>query len=122
MNHIMITVEPRYLPELSNESNDEYLFQYTINIENQSGEVLVLRRRKWKITDAYGYVETVSGEGVVGEQPEILPGDSYTYSSSAKLVTPWGSMSGYYEFESDSGERFEVPIPQFDLRSNITIH
>ena len=66
-------------------------------------------------------MEKVSGIGVVGEQPVLYPGDDYEYSSGAHLSTPWGCMAGYYEFEDSYGERFSVPIPNFDLKADFTV-
>lgn len=118
---IEVIVEPCYLAEQSSLMNDRYVFSYHIKIRNLGREVVTLKNRCWEITDAHGGVETVSGKGVVGEQPTLYPGDDFEYSSGTHLSTPWGSMQGRYEFEDDSGERFWVQIPPFDLKANITV-
>ena len=121
MNDIEITVEPRYLAEQSNAAKDNYVFGYYITIFNRGHDVVTLRRRYWKITDAHGDVEEVSGAGVVGEQPVLYPGDGFEYSSGAHLNTPWGSMQGHYEFEDAYGDSFAMPIPKFDLKADFTL-
>ena len=121
MNDIEITVEPRYLAEQSNVAKDNYVFGYYITIFNRGNDVVTLRRRYWKITDAHGDIEEVSGAGVVGEQPVLYPGDGFEYSSGAHLNTPWDSMQGHYEFEDACGDSFAVPIPKFDLKADFTL-
>ncbi len=121
MNEIEIVVEPRYVAEQSNMMKDRYVFAYHIVIVNHGEETVTLRRRYWEITDANGGVEKVAGAGVVGEQPTLYPGEDFAYSSGAYLSTPWGSMQGRYEFEDDTGGRFWVPIPKFDLKSDVVL-
>lgn len=122
MNEIEIIVEPSFSAEQSNIAKDKYVFSYDITIRNNSDEVITLCNRHWRITDAHGGVEKVSGVGVVGEQPVLYPGEDYYYSSGAHLKTPWGCMEGSYEFEDSYGERFSVPIPKFDLRADVVVH
>lgn len=116
---IIIRVTPHYHAEDSDILRSQYAFSYKITIENQSDETITLRHRTWHITDACGEVEKVQGVGVVGEQPVLHTGDSFEYQSGAKLTTPWGSMEGSYEFETAWGGRFSVPIPRFELKSDI---
>lgn len=121
INEVEIVVKPRYLGEQSNVMADKYVFAYEITIANHSDETITLRNRFWQITDAHGDVEKVSGAGVVGQQPMLYPGDEFEYSSGAHLNTPWGTMEGRYEFEDETGGRFFVPIPKFDLKADFTI-
>ena len=120
-NAIVVAVEPRFLPEHSDMIHDEYVFAYHIVIENRGHETVTLKRRFWRITDALGRVDEIEGEGVVGETPTLAPDDEFNYTSSARLHTPWGEMIGHYEFETDSGHRFKVPIPKFQLNANVTL-
>ena len=118
---ITVKVTPRYLPEQSDMLQDRYAFAYHVLIENESTETVTLRQRYWRITDAQGRVQEVSGAGVVGKEPVLEPWETFEYSSGAQLRTPWGMMQGHYEFELVSGERFEVPIERFDLRSDVVL-
>ena len=118
---ITIKVTSRYLPEQSDMLQDRYAFAYDVVIENESIETVTLRQRYWRISDAQGRVQEVSGAGVVGKEPTLEPWETFEYSSGAQLRTPWGMMQGHYEFELISGERFEVPIPCFDLRSDVVL-
>ena len=109
-----IQVEVQYLDHQSLPEQEHFLFAYTITISNTSDEPAQLFTRYWEITDGNGEVSEVHGAGVVGKQPVIQPGESYTYTSSAMLETPVGTMQGAYTFKSDSGV-FDVPIPLFSL-------
>ena len=117
---IRITVKPFYLDDQSSPEDEHYVFAYQVKIENQGGETVQLRNRYWQITDAYGRQQEVRGEGVVGEQPVINPGDSFEYTSGTPLSTPSGFMEGYYEMETIEGVKFEAYIPQFSLDSPFT--
>lgn len=121
VSDIMVVVEPRFLPEYSDMVHDEYVFAYHIVIENRGDETVTLKRRFWRITDAMGRIDEIEGEGVVGETPTLAPDDEFDYTSSARLHTPWGEMIGHYEFETASGERFQVPIPRFRLSADVTL-
>ena len=117
-----VTVSPRFLPEQSDPDNHRYLFAYTIRIVN-SGEVgAQLLSRHWIITDANQQVEEVRGVGVVGEQPQLAPGESFEYTSGCPLTTPFGSMRGSYQCVAEDGTRFEVPIAEFLLSVPRTLH
>jgi len=112
---IEITVEPFYLEERSQPEIGRYFWAYRITIANR-GRVTVKRvSRHWRITDASGRLEEVRGAGVVGEQPELEPGDSFQYTSGCPLATPSGFMVGTYQMVSESGEQFDVAIPAFSL-------
>ena len=112
---IEITVEPQFLEEQSSPDEGRYIWAYTVEIRNLGTETVQLRNRYWRITDALGRVEEVRGPGVVGKQPVLGPGDSFTYTSGCPLRTPSGFMAGSYEMEKGEGERFLVEIPAFSL-------
>ena len=114
---IKVTVEPIYLEEHSSPSENFYIWAYHVRIENHSKERICLRTRYWQITDAYGRAQEAIGQGVVGEQPILNPGQVYEYTSGTPLPTPSGIMMGRYQMENSSGERFEVTIPTFSLDS-----
>ena len=114
---IEVTVEPNFLPERSSVERREYFWSYTIVITNTGNETVQLRTRHWIITDATGHKETVRGEGVVGEQPVLGPGERFEYTSGVPLRTPSGFMSGRYQMVSENGERFEIDVPAFSLDS-----
>jgi len=86
-----------------------------VRISNEGRETVQLMSRHWIITDATGHVEEVRGSGVVGEQPVLRPGESFQYTSGCRLRTPSGEMHGSYFFVAEDGERFDVPIPAFQL-------
>jgi len=117
---IRITVKPFFLDEQSSPENDHYVFAYQVKIENQGAETVQLRNRYWKITDGFGHQQEVRGEGVVGEQPVISPGDSYEYTSGTPLGTSSGIMVGTYEMVTSDGESFDAAVPAFSLDSPYT--
>ena len=117
---IRITVKPFFLDEQSSPEDDHYVFAYQVTIENQGGESVQLRNRYWQITDSLGHQQEVRGEGVVGEQPVIDPGDSYEYTSGTPLGTPSGIMVGAYEMVTSNGESFDAAVPAFSLDSPYT--
>jgi ApaG protein len=114
---IKITATPQFLAEHSEPADDHYVWAYTIQLENAGSETVQLMRRHWKITDAEGQMQEVRGEGVIGEQPILAPGQSYRYTSGAALHTASGLMFGEYEMVTPLGERFEVEVPAFSLDS-----
>ncbi|MBB5517482.1 Co2+/Mg2+ efflux protein ApaG [Amphiplicatus metriothermophilus] len=114
---IRVSVDPCYLESQSDPEEGLYVWAYTIRIANDSDEIVRLRTRRWLITDALGLTEEVAGEGVVGEQPVLRPGEAFEYTSGAPLRTPSGMMVGRYGMETAAGERFEVDIPAFSLDS-----
>jgi ApaG protein len=119
---IKIFAESFYLPEQSHPDNHHYVFAYSITIENQGQETAKLLRRQWLITDANGKVQKVEGEGVVGEQPELKPGEHFRYTSGTMLSTPQGTMRGYYFFRTASGIDFAAEIPEFLLSVPRVLH
>ena len=112
---IRIRVATDYVDEQSEPDADRYVFAYTITISNNGEVPARLISRHWIITDANGKVQEVSGDGVVGEQPHLNPGEEFEYSSGAVLETPVGAMQGLYRMEADDGVNFDAPIPPFTL-------
>jgi len=112
---IGIQVATSYIDEQSEPDSDRYVFAYTITISNNGNVAAKLLSRHWVITDANGKVQEVTGDGVVGEQPFLGPGETFRYSSGAILETPVGAMQGMYRMETDSGANFDAPIPPFTL-------
>jgi len=116
-NEIKVTVEPAYVVEHSSPTEGYYFWSYTVEIANLGEESVCLRTRHWRITDANGELQEVRGQGVVGEEPTIEPGTTFTYTSGAPLATPSGIMAGSYGMETQSGAEFDVDIPAFSLDS-----
>ncbi|EQD79588.1 ApaG domain protein, partial [mine drainage metagenome] len=112
---IRIDVETSYLGEQSDPREQRYVFAYTITIRNEGGLSATLLTRHWIITDANGAVKEVRGDGVVGEQPRLEPGQGFRYSSGAILETPVGTMEGTYHMIDEQGQQFTAPIPLFRL-------
>lgn len=112
---IRIKVATNYVDDQSEPDADRYVFAYTITISNDGDVPATLVSRHWVITDANGKVQEVSGDGVVGEQPHLNPGERFRYSSGAVLETPVGAMQGLYRMETDSGASFDAPIDPFTL-------
>ena len=115
-NGILISVECYYQQEYSNPDNMHYMFAYRITIENNSDYTARLIRRHWEIFDSAGEHKQVDGEGVVGEQPTLAPGESHQYTSGCNLKSEMGYMEGYYTMERQfDGKLFQVEIPRFNL-------
>ena len=114
---IRVSVIPNYLENQSDPEDGRFVWSYTVRIDNDSQEVVQLRTRYWRIIDSLGVTEEVEGDGVVGEQPVIRPGEGFEYTSGAPLPTPSGLMLGRYGMETAGGELFEVDIPAFSLDS-----
>jgi ApaG protein len=114
---IRITVRPTYLDDQSQPDDNHFVWAYEVRIENLGSETAQLRSRCWRITDAGGRTQEVTGPGVVGEQPVLKPGDSYEYQSGTHLTTPSGIMVGSYRMQTPDGRSFEVRIPAFSLDS-----
>jgi len=112
---VKIQVATQYVDDHSEPEIDRYVFAYTITIENCSNVATRLLSRHWVITDANGKVQEVTGDGVVGEQPMLDPGETYRYSSGTVLETPVGAMQGSYRMHADDGFDFDAPIPPFTL-------
>jgi ApaG protein len=112
---IAVSVEVTYLEANSSPGNSQYFWAYRVTIENQGRETVQLRSRHWMITNAHGELTEVKGPGVIGKEPILEPGESFTYTSGAPLNTPSGMMGGSYQMESETGERFDIEIPTFSL-------
>ena len=112
---IRIQVATNYVDDQSEPDSDRYVFAYTITISNSGSVAAQLISRHWIITDANGKVQEVNGDGVVGEQPYLNPGEEFRYSSGAVLETPVGAMQGIYRMEADGGIAFDATIAPFTL-------
>ena len=113
---VKVTVTTNYLPDYSSPVQQHYVFAYKISIENNSEFTVKLLRRHWYIHDATGVVREVEGEGVVGQQPVLEPGESHEYVSGCNLKTGMGKMRGTYLMERlVDGKKFDVTIPEFNL-------
>jgi ApaG protein len=119
---IRVDVETAYIEEQSNPRDKRFVFSYTITIRNEGSIPARLLTRHWIITDADGNVKETRGEGVVGEQPHILPGQGYRYSSGAVIETPVGIMQGSYQMMADDGQHFDAPIAPFRLAIPGVLH
>lgn len=116
-HNIRITVAPDFLEDQSRPEDSHYVWSYHVRIENNGEDIVQLRTRYWRITDATGHVHEVQGDGVVGEQPVLHPGESFEYTSGTPLPTPSGIMLGTYSMHNGKGESFNVDIPPFSLDS-----
>ncbi len=114
---IQITVIPEFLADRSEPKEGRFFWAYTIEIANLGRDTVQLVGRHWVITDGVGKVDTVSGLGVVGQQPVLNPGDTFRYTSGCPLTTASGVMSGHYRMTDQSGDGFDVEIPAFSLDS-----
>jgi ApaG protein len=112
---IRVSVESRYLPERSSPSGRQFAFAYTVTITNEGDHPTRLVSRHWVITDADGNVQEVRGDGVVGAQPRLSPGQSFEYTSWCMLPTPHGTMQGTYQMSRDDGDKFDAEIAPFLL-------
>jgi ApaG protein len=121
-HNIKVDVETQYVEEQSLPQQDRYVFAYTITIQNQGNVAAQLMSRHWIITDANNKVQEVRGEGVVGEQPYLKPGEQFRYTSGTMLETPVGSMTGTYQMVADDGVEFDAVIPVFTLSIPRTLH
>ncbi len=119
---IDVSAESIFVRDQSAPDDDKYVFAYTVTINNMGSVTAQLRSRHWIITDGQGKVQEVRGEGVVGEQPRLSPGESFRYTSAAMLETPVGTMHGSYQMLADDGTEFDAPIPPFGLALPNMIH
>ena len=119
---IHIDIETTYVESESLPDEDRYVFAYTITIRNEGVVPAKLMSRHWVITDANGKVQEVRGEGVVGEQPHLKPGEGFQYTSGTMLETPMGTMTGSYQMVADDGSTFDAEIPEFLLTTPRTLH
>jgi ApaG protein len=121
-HRIVVDVATAYVEEQSDPREKRFVFAYTITIKNEGEVPARLLARHWIITDANGKVQEVRGEGVVGEQPHLKPGQGFRYSSGAVLETPVGAMQGSYQMLADDGARFDAPVAPFSLAMPGVVH
>jgi len=114
-NGIRVTVMPVYIDERSDPANSRYFWAYRVIVENTSDKTIQLLSRYWKIVDGDGHLEEVRGDGVVGLQPVIKPGEDFSYTSGCPLNCPSGIMEGFYTVQDLDGNLFDVQIPAFPL-------
>jgi ApaG protein len=119
---IAVAVDTSYVEEQSDPRERRFVFSYTITIRNEGEVPARLLARHWVITDANGKVQEVKGDGVVGEQPHLKPGQGFRYSSGAVLETPVGAMYGSYQMVGDDGQQFDAPIEPFTLAMPGVLH
>ena len=119
---IQVGVQSVYAAEHSSPEDGRYVFAYTVTIHNTGKVAAQLQTRHWIITDANARVQEVRGDGVVGEQPHLAPGEGFEYTSAAVIETPVGSMYGSYQMVADDGHRFDAPIPVFSLSVPNILH
>lgn len=114
-NWIRVRIEPRFLPSQSSTGEGQWVFAYRVTITNEGNRPARLLSRRWRIIDGAGKERTVEGEGVVGRQPNLAPGESFTYESFCPLDTAWGTMEGSYRFTGEDGGEFDAAIARFYL-------
>lgn len=121
-HHISVEVDTQFIEEQSEPDGNRFVFAYTVTVRNEGQVPAQLLARHWVITDSNGKVREVRGDGVVGEQPHVNPGEGFQYTSGALLETSVGTMRGSYRMRGDDGQLFEADIPQFTLSVPRTIH
>jgi len=122
MNNIEVKVLPAYIADQSDPINNHYVFSYTVTIKNNGSAPAKLLTRHWVITDGDGQTQEVNGDGVIGEQPHLQPGEGFQYTSGTFMNTPFGTMHGSYQMVSDQGEKFDATIPTFQLTVPNALH
>ncbi|MHC8603529.1 Co2+/Mg2+ efflux protein ApaG [Arenicellales bacterium nBUS_45] len=119
---IDIEVETSYMAEHSEPDEDRYVFAYTITLVNKGSISATLLSRRWVITDSENHTEEVEGDGVVGEQPTLQPGEGFRYTSGTVIETPVGTMHGIYRMVAEDGQTFDTNIPEFVLSAPRVLH
>jgi len=122
LNNIRVDVETRYIEDQSSPEQNYYVFAYTITIQNQGRQSAKLLTRHWVITDSNQKVQEVRGDGVVGEQPLLKPGEQFVYTSGTMLETAVGTMKGSYQMLADDGSQFDANIDEFVLSTPRVLH
>jgi len=122
MYYIKVSVDTAYLESQSDTSEGRYVFAYTVTIQNEGEFPAKLLTRHWVITDSNGKIQEVHGEGVVGEQPHLKPGEGFQYNSGVMLETPVGTMHGSYQMVADDGTEFDAEIEAFTLAAPRVLH
>ena len=119
---ISVTVEPYYLEEQSTPELSHYVWAYKVVIHNKGKEIVQVKSRYWRITDSNGKIQEIEGDGVVGEQPHITPGEEFQYTSGAMIETSLGTMKGTYQMIDDDEKYFDAQVPEFILSVPRVIH
>ena len=119
---VRVSVTAEYSPDRSKPADTQWFFVYTITIGNEGDVPVQLLTRHWIITDGAGHVEEVQGPGVVGQQPTLGPGETFTYTSGCSLATPFGMMQGTYQMVTKDGQQFDATIAPFTLSEPYTVH
>jgi ApaG protein len=122
LNNIKVKVQTRYIEDQSNPEKNYYVFAYTITIVNQGQQAAQLLTRHWVVTDSNHKVQEVRGDGVIGEQPILKPGEQFVYTSGTMLETSVGTMKGSYQMEADDGFQFDATIEEFVLSTPRVLH
>ena len=122
INNIRVDVETRYIEDQSNPEQNYYVFAYTITIQNQGQQSAQLLTRHWVITDSNRKIQEVRGDGVVGEQPLLKPGEQFVYTSGTMLETAVGTMKGSYQMLADDGSQFDATVDEFVLSTPRVLH
>jgi ApaG protein len=122
LNDIKVNVQTRYIEDQSNPDKNYYIFAYTITIVNQGQQPAQLLTRHWVITDSNHKVQEVRGDGVIGEQPILKPGEQFVYTSGTMLETSVGTMKGSYQMKAQDGLQFDAMIEEFVLSAPRTLH
>ena len=122
LNNIKVDVETRYIEDQSNPDQNSYVFAYTITIRNKGRQNAQLLTRHWVITDSNSKIQEVRGDGVVGEQPLLKPGEQFVYTSGTMLETAVGTMKGSYQMRTDDGSHFDATIDEFVLSTPRVLH
>ena len=122
LNNIQVNVQTRYIEDQSNPEKNYYIFAYTITIVNQGQQPAKLLTRHWVITDSNHKVQEVRGDGVIGEQPVLKPGEQFVYTSGTMLETSVGTMKGSYQMEADDGFQFDATVEEFVLSPPRVLH
>jgi ApaG protein len=122
LNKIKVDVETRYIEDQSNPEQNYYVFAYTITIQNKGKQNAQLLTRHWVITDSNSKIQEVRGDGVVGEQPLLKPGEEFVYTSGTRLETAVGTMKGSYQMLADDGSHFDAEIEEFVLSTPRVLH
>jgi ApaG protein len=122
INNIRVDVETRYIEDQSNPEQNYYVFAYTITIQNRGQQSAQLLTRHWVITDSNQKIQEVRGDGVVGEQPRLKPGEQFVYTSGTMLETAVGTMKGSYQMLADDGSQFDATVDEFVLSTPRVLH
>ena len=122
INNIRVDVETRYIEDQSNPEQNYYVFAYTITIQNKGQQSAQLLTRHWVITDSNQKVQEVRGDGVIGEQPLLKPGEQFVYTSGTMLETAVGTMKGSYQMLADDGSQFDATVDEFVLSTPRVLH